>query len=121
MKIKLLVASALVAGLLSGCATEKSQAELQAEAKISKAAAEQTALTKVPNGTIKEGELEKEHGRLIWSFDITTADSKNIKEVAVDAISGDVISVDMEIPVDQAKEAAEDAAKKKADDKEDKD
>ncbi len=112
MKIKLFVASALAASLLSGCATEKSQAELQAEAKITKAAAEQTALTKVPNGTVKEGELEKEHGKLIWSFDITTPDSKDITEVGVDAITGAVLSVDKETPEDQAKEAAEDAKKK---------
>jgi hypothetical protein len=120
MKILTLCSLALTAGLLAGCATEKSQAELQAEAKISKAAAEQTALAKVPNGTVKEGELEMEHGKLIWSFDITTPDSKDIKEVAVDAINGDVISVDTETPEDQAKEAAEDA-KKKSGGKEDKD
>jgi uncharacterized membrane protein YkoI len=42
-----------------------------AEAKMSKDAAEKTALTKA-NGTIKESDLEKEHGKLIWSFDVAT-------------------------------------------------
>ena len=44
-----------------------------AEAKVSKDDAEKTALAKVPNGTIKEAEIEKEHGKLIWSFDIDHA------------------------------------------------
>ena len=50
-------------------------------------------------------------------------DSKDIKEVAVDALTGDVVSIDTETAADQAKEAAEDAAaaKKKKGDKEDKD
>ena len=84
---------------------EASQAKLMAEAKISKEAARQTALAKVPNGTIKDGELEKENGKLQWSFDVATPDSKDITEVNVDAITGDVISV--------AKEAAGNAAKSK--------
>ena len=73
----------------------------------------------MPNGTIKDGELEKEKGKLIWSFDIATPDSKDIKEVAVDAITGEVVAVDTETPEQQAKEAAEDAAKakKKGEDK----
>jgi uncharacterized membrane protein YkoI len=109
-----LLAAALVALGVSGCATEKqAQAELQAQAKISKEQAQQTALAKVPNGTIKDGELEKEKGKLIWSFDIMVPDSKDIKEVAVDALSGDVVTVDTETPEQQAKEAAEDAAKAK--------
>ena len=118
MKTKRLLGSLLAAGLLasgaSGCATAKQdQAELQAQAKISREAAQQTALAKVPGGTVKDGELEKEKGKLIWSFDITTSSSKDIAEVAVDAITGAVVAVDIETPEQQAKEAAEDAAKSK--------
>ena len=106
----------LSAGLLAGCETEQKgssagQAKLMAEARVSRADAEQTALARVPSGKIKEGELEKEHGKLIWSFDIATPDSKDITEVAVDAVTGAVVAVDKESPEDQAKEAAEDAAK----------
>ena len=125
MKIKMIVGSALAAGLLAGCAWEKcerseksgeaTQAKLMAEAKVSKETAQASALAKVPGGTVKEGELEKEKGKLIWSFDITIPDSKDIKEVAVDAITGEVIAVETETPADQAKEAAEDAAKAKKD------
>jgi uncharacterized membrane protein YkoI len=109
MKIKLIIGGLLVAGLVAigagGCATEKQeQAALQAQAKVSKEQAQQTALAKVPGGTVKEGELEKEKGKLIWSFDIATADSKDFTEIAVDAISGDIVSVEKETPEQQAKE-----------------
>jgi uncharacterized membrane protein YkoI len=83
-----------------------------AKAKVSKDAAEKTALAKVPNGTIKEGELEKEKGKLIWSFNITTPDTKDITEVNVDAITGDVVSVEKEAAESEAKEAAGEKDKK---------
>ena len=67
-----------------------------AEAKISKETAQQTALAKVPDGTIKAAELEKENGKLQWSFELNTPDTKDITEVNVDAMTGDVISVDKE-------------------------
>lgn len=118
MKIKTIVSSLLTVGLLIGaltaCVTEKEhQAKLESKAKVSKADAERTALARVPNGTIKEGELEKEKGKLIWSFDIATPGSKDITEVAVNAVTGEVVSVDKESPEDQAKEKAEDAKKEK--------
>jgi uncharacterized membrane protein YkoI len=71
---------------------------------VSKNAAQKTALAKVPNGTIKESELEKEHGTLIWSFDVATPDTKDITEVNVDAVTGDVVSTEKETPEDQEKE-----------------
>jgi hypothetical protein len=129
MNLKMIISVGLVVALFTGCAWEKCErcekGKLAAEAKISKETAQATALAKVPGGTVKEGELEKEKGKLIWSFDITVAGSPDIKEVAVDAMTGEVIAVDTETPADQAKEAAEDAAKakkkKKGEDKEDKD
>ena len=111
MKLKNIVGTIITAGLLAGgftaCETEKeheSKADLAAEAKITRAQAEQTAMAKVPNGTIKEGELEKEKGKLIWSFDIATPGTSDITEVAVNAITGEVVSVDKESAADEAKE-----------------
>jgi uncharacterized membrane protein YkoI len=106
MKTKLIIGGMLAVALVTvgvtGCETEKQeQPELQAQAKISKAQAQQTALAKVPGGTVKEGELEKEKGKLIWSFDLATPDSKDITEVGVDAITGEVISVEKETPEQQ--------------------
>lgn len=101
----IIAALAAAAIIVAGCETAKQeQAELQSQAKITKELAQQTALTKAPGGTVKEGELEKEKGKLIWSFDIATPGSPNITEVGVDAITGDVVSVDTETPEQQKKE-----------------
>ena len=97
---------------LAASGTEtKSQAPPLAAAKIERPAAEKIALAKVPQGVIKEGELEQEHGHLVWSFDIAPPQSQDIVEVQVDAIDGSVVSVETETPADQAKEAAQDKAK----------
>jgi hypothetical protein len=95
MKTQLVFCSVLAAGFLAGCATE-SEAQLQAKAKISKADAQATALAKVPNGTVKDCELEREHGKLIWSLELATPDSKDITEVNVDAVTGAVVNVEHE-------------------------
>ncbi len=121
MKNKSLLSTLLALGVLAGltaCETghkhaHESQEQLMSQAKVSKEQAQQTALAKVPNGTIKDAELEKEKGKLQWSFDVATPDSKDITEVNVDAITGEVISAAKESPEDQAKEAAEDARKEK--------
>ena len=109
----LLVLGAIAAGfgLTSRADENGKQAKLEAKAKITKAAAQETALAKVPQGTVKESELEEEDGKLIWSFDIATPGSKDITEVAVDAITGKIISVENETPEQQAKEKAEDEKK----------
>jgi uncharacterized membrane protein YkoI len=109
VKHKLIITGMLAAAIVAvgavGCASEKSEpAELQAQARISKDQAQQTALAKVPNGTVKEAELEKEKGKLIWSFGIATPDSNNITEVNVDAITGDIVNVEQETPQTEAKE-----------------
>ena len=114
MNLKIIAGPIAAALLMAGCASEHNQqAKLQAQAKISRADAEKTALTRAPGGTVKEGELEKEKGRLIWSFDITTPDSKEITEVAVDAITGEVASVEKETAKNEAGEKAEGGKKEK--------
>lgn len=112
MKIKLIACSALVASLLAGCVSEQhkrqvkqeKQARLVAQARVSKDDALKTALAIVPGGEMKEAELEKEHGKLIWSFDLNTPGSKDITEVNVDAISGAVVSTQTEAPDDHEKD-----------------
>src|SRR5258705_6983327 len=109
---QLSTAIAIFAGYLGALTaladTPKDDPALLAQAKVEHAAAEKTALTKVPGGVIKEGELEREHGKLVWSFDVQPPKSKNIIEVQVDAVTGKVVSVTTETPADQAKEAAAD-------------
>jgi len=113
INFKMIAGSMLAASLLAGCACKKSednqqaqQSKLMAEARVSKEDAGKTALAKVSNGMIKESELEKEHGKLLWSFEVVTSGTKDIIEVNVDAITGDVISVDKESSESEAKEAA---------------
>jgi uncharacterized membrane protein YkoI len=116
MKPKTFLCLALAAGLLAGAITTPAVAKdkLEARAKISKSTAMKTALAKVPGGKVKEGELEEENGKLIWSFDIATKGSKDISEIAVDAITGAIVAVATETPADQAKEKETDTAEKKA-------
>jgi uncharacterized membrane protein YkoI len=97
MKMKNTITCALMAAVLVGCASEKEHQErLQAQAKISEADARATAMNRVPDGTIKEAELEKEKGKLIWSFDMSRPGTKDTTEVNVDAITGQIVAVDVE-------------------------
>ena len=134
MKINNIICSVITLGLLAGgltaCMTEKGegkegvkakQAQLEAQAKITKAEAQKIALDKVPGGTIKEGEIENEKGKLIWSFDIAMPGTKDIKEVNVDAMTGAVVDISTETVADQAKEKKEDAKAKGKTEKEDED
>ncbi len=104
----LTVSFALVVGILSATPAQTSEAQLMKEAKVTKSQAEKVALTKIRDGIVKGAELEKEHGLLIWSFDIAKPGTKNITEIQVDAKTGKIASVQIETPKDQAKEAAAD-------------
>lgn len=96
----------LVGGLTAGAleTTEESEASLKAEAKISEQDAGRIALAKVPGGKIKSAELERENGKLIWSFDIALPATRNISELQVDAKNGVVVAEEIETPKDQAAE-----------------
>jgi len=97
MKIKRTLMIALTSGALmagaSFAATPKSDvpADLAKQAKITLEAARTTALAKVPGGEIKSEELEREHGRLIYSFDIQVPGKSGVEEVHVSAINGKVL------------------------------
>lgn len=96
---------------------EEDEAEEKAllkEAKVSEAMARATALKEVPGGAVKGHELEKEDGKLIWSYDITVAGKSGVEEVHIDAITGKMLKHEHETPADEKKEAAADAAKAKA-------
>lgn len=90
---------------------DKKENPLLKDAKITKEAARKTALEKVPGGKVRESELEMENGKLVWSFDLKVKGKSGVDEVLVDAITGDVVSVEHETPTQEAKEAK---AEKKA-------
>ncbi|HET7187274.1 MAG TPA: hypothetical protein VFI52_03935, partial [Gemmatimonadaceae bacterium] len=46
--------------------------QLKAEAKVTEKAARVTALAQVPGGHVRKHELERENGRLVYSYDIAT-------------------------------------------------
>jgi len=80
---------------------------LARQAKIAEAAAAKTALAKVPKGRIESVELEREDGRLLYSFDIKVAGKSGIEEVRVNAADGSVVGdVEHESPAAEKKEAA---------------
>ncbi|MGB7213328.1 MAG: PepSY domain-containing protein [Gemmatimonadales bacterium] len=80
---------------------------LLAKATVSSDSAQKIALAKVPHGTITEGELEVEHHRLIWSFDVKVAGQPGITEVNVNAKTGTIVDVSHEGPADEARENAQ--------------
>jgi uncharacterized membrane protein YkoI len=93
---------------------EESQAALQKEAKISEETARATALKQVPNGTVKSEEIERENGKLIYSYDITVPGKSGIDEVNVNALTGAVVAKSHEGPKAEKKEAAQEAKEKSA-------
>lgn len=98
--------------------SKMNQAELMRQAKISKADAEKIALARV-QGTINEGELEMENGKLIYSFDILNRKS-GITEVQVDAKTGKIVSVKKEsLAQEAAEKRLENNGKMKSDDDDD--
>ena len=76
----------------------------RAEAKITGDAAMRSALSRVPGGHVESAELEKEKGRLVYSFDIVSPHKAGIEEIQVDARSGEVVSQQHESPAAEAKE-----------------
>ncbi len=78
------------------------QAAMKKEAKISMEKARGIALKRAP-GTVTSSELERENGKLIYSFDIKTS-KPGVTEVNVNAIDGKIVAVAHE---DAKKEADE--------------
>lgn len=81
------------------------------QAKVSEDRAARVALARIPGGRIQAVELEKEGGRLIYSYELKVAGKPGIEEVNVNAKSGEVVNVEHESPAAERKEAK--AEKKK--------
>ena len=93
----------------------ETQAELQKQARMSMADARAMAQREVPGATIADGEIEREGGKLIYSFDMKTAGKSGIDEVNIDAMTAKLVSKQHETPKDERAEAKADAkAAKKA-------
>lgn len=79
-------------------------------AKVDSATARRTALAKVPGGKILQEELEREGGKLIYSFDIKSGTKPGVVEVQVDALDGSVVSVKHESAANESAEAKKEGA-----------
>ena len=73
--------------------------------RISMHTARSRALALVPGGRIRSAELEREHGRLIYSFDIATPRGAGVEEIQISAITGRLVSRTHEKPAAERREA----------------
>lgn len=72
--------------------------------KVSEADARVTALAQVPGAQVKAHELEREHGKLIYSYDLEVPGKTGVDEVQIDAMTGKLVSVKHETPKAEQKE-----------------
>jgi hypothetical protein len=91
---------------------QQSETELLKQARVTKQQAKKIALARVKRGAIKCVELEEENGVLIWSVDIAQPPKKDLTDVWVDATTGKITAIEMETPITEKKEVAEQKAKK---------
>lgn len=89
---------------------EKQDKNLARQAKISMAKAREIAHAKA-SGKIEGEELEKENGKLVYSFDIRNGKG-TITEVQVDAKNGAIVSVEEENKAAEQKEKQEEKREK---------
>jgi uncharacterized membrane protein YkoI len=75
-------------------------------AKVLPADAIKTAQAQFPNATMKSAEIEKEKGKLIYSFDMQQPGVKGIEEVNIDANTGAVVNTEHENPAPPKKHSA---------------
>lgn len=101
----LLMAGSLFAMSPASAAKRDVPADLAKQAKIPLETARATALAKVPHGEVRSEELEQEHGKLIYSFDIAVPGKTGVEEVNVSAIDGKVLGVHHETAKDERREA----------------
>src|SRR5205814_2323590 len=89
----------------------RNEAKLARQAKITKEQAQEIALKRAP-GTVESAELEREHGKLVYSFDIRNSKG-TIDEVQVSAITGKVVRVEHENKKQEADEKRKERKEKK--------
>ena len=108
-----IIASALAASWIPlNLWAQQSQTDLLKQARVTKHQAKKIALARVKRGAIKCVELEKENGVLIWSVDIAQPPKKDLTDVWVDATTGKITAVEVETPITEKKEVAEQKVRK---------
>jgi uncharacterized membrane protein YkoI len=77
------------------------------QASVTRSEAGNIALSQVQDGKILHTDLRKEHGKIIWFFDVSRPHTKNITVVQVDAKSGNILSLSAHPPTHQSQEKTE--------------
>ena len=90
---------------------QQSETELLKQARVTKHQAKKIALARVRHGAIKCVEIQKENV-LIWSVDIAQPSQKDLTDVWVDATAGKITAVEVETPITENKEVAQQKATK---------
>lgn len=84
---------------------------LLAQATVTPDDARRLALARVPNGRIREQEIEMENGKLVYSFDMKVPKRRGVEEILIDAKSGALVAQEHEGPVQEKAEASREARK----------
>ena len=93
----LVIVAAVAAGAawqLSSTHMAEEERGLLARAQVAPDDARAKAIAAVPGGTLIESEIEEEDGRLLYCFEFKVGEV--VKEVEVDAITGEVISIEVD-------------------------
>ena len=123
MQRSLGIAAAFVVFVVFGASSAAAQSttykrdipdSLAKEAKVTESAAAAAAQKRVPKGTIQAVELEREGGRLLYSYELKVPGKTGIDEVNVDAKTGKSLRTEHESPAKERMEAAADAKVAKA-------
>ncbi len=75
---------------------KETQEQMQKEAKITEDQAKDVAMKRYPKATINSTELEREHGRLIYSMELAVPGRSGVQEVNVSAITGKLVNIEHE-------------------------
>lgn len=97
--LTLLLTLALAGGAMAQNANQKP--------KIAESQARDSARARVPHGHVQGEELEREGGRLIYSYDMKVPGRSGIQEVNVDAMTGEVVGTSHEGAAQEKAEAAQ--------------
>jgi hypothetical protein len=110
---------ALALGLASGAVAQGTPIKVKEAkkgmfklAKVTSADAIKTAQAQFPSAKIKSGELEREDGKLVYTFDLQQPGVKGIEEINIDANTGTVIKTEHEDLVLSKKTAPKPPVKK---------
>lgn len=86
------------------------QQRLARQARITKERAQEIATQRAP-GNVESAELEREHGKVVYSFDIRNSKG-TITEVQVSAITGKIVRIEHENKKQEAAEKRKEKARK---------